>query len=69
MVFEGTAIGILAALALTRFMSGMLYGTSAVDPMVFAAVVFLLTAAAFLATCLPAYRASRVDPIALLRNE
>jgi len=69
MVFEGTAIGILAALALTRFMSGMLYGTSAVDPMVFAGVAFLLAGAAFLATCLPAYRASRVDPIALLRNE
>ncbi len=69
MVFEGTAIGILAALAMTRFMSGMLYGTSAVDPMVFAGVAFLLTVVAFLATCLPAYRASRIDPIALLRNE
>jgi len=69
MVLEGTAIGILAALVLTRFMSGMLYGTSAVDPLVFAAVVFLLAGAALLATCLPAYRASRVDPIALLRSE
>lgn len=69
MVLEGTAIGILAALALTRFMSGMLYGTSAVDPLVFAGVAFLLAAAAVFATCLPAYRASRIDPVVLLRNE
>jgi ABC-type antimicrobial peptide transport system permease subunit len=65
----GLAIGVAGAAALTRFMSTLLFGVSAMDPITYAAVSALLGGVALLATWLPARRASRVDPIAALRAD
>jgi predicted permease len=65
----GVALGLGAAYALTRLMTGLLYGVSAVDPVTFATVALCLSAAVVLASYLPARRASRVDPLEALRLE
>ena len=65
----GVAIGVVAALALTRFMAGLIYQVKTWDPTVFTAVAVLLSAVAWLAAYIPARRASRVDPVIALRYE
>ena len=65
----GTAAGVVFALLLTRVMSSLLFGVSAADPVTFAAIPVLLGAVAFLACCIPARRATRVDPLVALRTE
>jgi predicted permease len=65
----GVAIGVGAALALTRFMRGLLFGISTTDPVTFASVAILLTLIALAACCIPARRAMRVDPLIALRYE
>jgi len=65
----GLAIGAVAALALTRFLSGLLYGVSSSDPRTFLAVALLFTLVALLATYVPARRAACVDPMTVLRCE
>jgi putative ABC transport system permease protein len=65
----GLALGLAGSLALTRFLEGMLFGTTARDPMTFGGVLLLLAAVALLASWLPARRAARVDPMVALRYE
>lgn len=65
----GVAIGIAAALGLTRFLQGMLFGVQPTDAGTFAVVALVLIAVAFLATYIPARRATKVDPMEALRYE
>jgi putative ABC transport system permease protein len=69
MTAAGTAIGVAAALMLTRLMSTLLFGVSAVDPATFLAIPCLLMAVALVACYVPARRATRVDPLQALRSE
>jgi len=65
----GVAVGLCAALILSRFMSSLLFKVSAADPITFASVAILLSAVVFLANYIPARRATRVDPLVALRYE
>jgi putative ABC transport system permease protein len=65
----GLGIGVAGALGLTRMMQSMIHGVSATDPVTFVAGVVLLIVVAALASCVPALRASKVDPIQVLRAE
>ncbi|HUK31467.1 MAG TPA: ABC transporter permease [Candidatus Acidoferrum sp.] len=65
----GIAAGIAGALALTRFLQSLLFGVQPTDLITFAGVTLLLTFVAFLASYIPARRATRVDPLEALRYE
>jgi predicted permease len=65
----GAAVGLVAAGGLTRLMSSLLFGVTALDPVTYAAVSALLIGAGVLASYLPARRAIAVDPVQALRAE
>jgi ABC-type antimicrobial peptide transport system permease subunit len=65
----GMALGLLGAAAAARYLSGMLFGVASMDPMAFAAVALVFIFVMMLAACVPARRATRVDPLVALRCE
>ena len=69
MTLTGVAIGLAAAMALSRVMAGYVYGIKSTDPLTFAAAALLLMLAALAACYIPARRAMHVDPMRALRIE
>jgi putative ABC transport system permease protein len=65
----GMVIGLTGAMLLGRVLAKLVFGVKTTDPATFAAVSILLMAVALLATAVPAYRATRVDPMRTLRDE
>jgi len=65
----GIAIGVVAALGLTRLIANFLFGVKTWDPVVFVTVPVLLGATTLFAVWLPAIRATRIDPVKALRSE
>src|SRR5262249_43559527 len=65
----GLAIGLAGALALGRALANLIYGVKPTDPMTFGAVSALLAAVGLFASVIPAYRATRVEPMKTLRDE
>ncbi len=64
----GIAVGAIAALATSRLIASLLFGTEPTDPITFLAMVLILGAIALLAGYIPAHRASRINPMVALRN-
>jgi len=69
MALLGVAIGLAIAFAAARVLNTMLFGLKANDAITYAAVLLAVTPIVILAAAIPAWRASRVDPVVALRNE
>ncbi|HUS12340.1 MAG TPA: ABC transporter permease [Pyrinomonadaceae bacterium] len=69
MALGGVALGLIVALGLTRLLAKMVFGVSTTDPATFVGLTLLLLTVALLACLVPAWRASRVDPLVALRDE
>ena len=65
----GAALGVAGALIVSHLMAGLLYGVSPTDLPTFVGVTFMLTTVALAASCIPALRAMRLDPIASFHSE
>ncbi len=66
-VLVGAVIGLVLALGVTKMIESLLFGVSAFDPVTFAAVSLLLLTVALLTCCVPALKASKVDPLSSIR--
>jgi macrolide transport system ATP-binding/permease protein len=66
---SGVAIGVVAAIMLTRLMGGMLYKVSPHDPLAFGCAIMVITIASLTACFLPAWRATHIDPVQALREQ
>jgi putative ABC transport system permease protein len=69
LIGAGTCLGLAGSVLVVRLIANLLFGTAPLDPLTFAAVPILLAAVALAASCIPARRATRIDPIVALRNE
>ncbi len=69
LAISGVSIGLIASLALTRWLKTLLFDVSATDPLTFGAIALLLLCVALLACLLPALRATKIDPMITLRSE
>ncbi len=68
LVAAGLALGLVLSFWLTQIVAGQLYGVTARDPLTFVAGSLLLSAVAVVATAIPAFRGTRVDPMTTLRD-
>jgi len=68
-ILVGVALGVAAALALSRVVSSLIFGVRATDPLTFAAVALLVLLVGIFATITPACRATRIDPVRILHEE
>jgi ABC-type antimicrobial peptide transport system permease subunit len=68
-IAAGMAIGLAGSLVLNRLLAQLVYGVSTSDPLVLAAVAFFLLLVALLASCIPAWQATRIDPMLALRAD
>src|ERR1700733_5933689 len=68
-ILMGVALGLTAAVALSRFVASLVFGVPPTDPLTFTAVALLLVVVGIVANTLPAYRATRVEPVRTLREE
>ena len=66
---HGIGIGLAGAIAMTRYIEGMLYGVTPLDSLTYVAVVGLFAAVTSIASYVPARRATRIDPMTALRYE
>jgi putative ABC transport system permease protein len=69
MILVGVVLGAAAAFAAARLLGSLVPGVGSAEPFTFAVMISLLVGAALLASFVPAYRASRVDPMSALRQE
>ena len=69
LVGSGIAIGVAAAVGLTRLLSQLLYGVSSLDPVALSGAALALLAVGLLAAFVPAWRAGTTDPAAVLRDQ
>jgi putative ABC transport system permease protein len=68
-ILLGVVIGLSAAFALSRLVASLVFGVRPTDPLTFATVALLLVSVGILANILPAYRATRIEPVSTLREE
>jgi putative ABC transport system permease protein len=68
-ILMGVALGLTAAVALSRFVASLVFGVPPTDPLTFTVVALLLVVVGIVANALPAYRATRVEPVRTLREE
>jgi putative ABC transport system permease protein len=69
LALAGIAVGICGALAVTRLVASLLFDLSPNDPVTFLTVASILGGTALMASAIPAWRASRIDPVTALRQE